>query len=355
MTTAARAKQSVWYKAHYEKIAVLVVLVALLLSAVLLLLRVSNATRDLQNMTKVDDAVTRLPFEAKDLSDFTSFTEALETPFRISSRDNQLLVSELRIISANPDVRTPVPLGAEVCPWTQFPQPTSVARDTTGDGIPDEWYESFGLSAFDPELANRDLDGDGFTIREEFEAGTSPIDPEDHPSYGQKLRVRRVAARPFDLRFQGVQEIAADDVRFMLNVRGQDRSYFARMNETVRGYTIVAYEPRTRMGPFGNPVDASVLNLQRADGRIVELGLNQDVTIDDRVAELIFLVDNSTYVVNNGDEITLMNKPFKVIDIQRNSVLMLDIEREERLTVRQSNPAPSAVSVDDGLGTFEGF
>jgi hypothetical protein len=352
MTTAARAKQSVWYKAYYDKIAVLAVLIALLISAVILLLRVSNATRELQSMTRVDDAVTRLPYQVTDLSDFTPFVKALENPFRISTRDQLLLVSDLRIISANPDVRTPVPLGAEVCPWTQYPQPTSLARDTTGDGIPDEWYVSFGLSAFDPELAGRDLDGDGFTVREEFESGTSPVDAEDHPSYAQKLRVRRVAARPFDLRFQGVQEIAEGDVRFMLNVRDQNRSYFARMNETVRGYTIVAYEPRTQPGPFGNPVDASVLNLQRADGRIVELGINQDVTIDDRVAELLFLVDNSTFVVNNGDEVTLMNKAFKVIDIQRNSVLMLDIERDERVTIRQSNPAKEVNPADDGFGTF---
>ncbi|HMP73474.1 MAG TPA: hypothetical protein PKE55_09455 [Kiritimatiellia bacterium] len=46
--------------------------------------------------------------------------------------------------------------------------------DTNGDGIPDVWYQQYGLNPAVPNLAHLDLDQDGFTNWEEFWAGTNP-------------------------------------------------------------------------------------------------------------------------------------------------------------------------------------
>lgn len=338
MSAASRSKSQVWYKTHYDKVLVVAVLVGLLLSSLFLLFRITEARSALTDVqwTRVDAEHTL--YEPTDIADFIPFVERLESPFQIAMHDTRMLVSELRVMSVNPDVRTPIPYDAEVCPWTQFPQPTGPV-DTTGDGIPDEWYARYGLDPFDTTLASRDLDGDGFTVREEFDAGTSPVDPQDHPSHAYKLRVRRVATRPFDLRFQGVQVVAEGDERYMLNVRGEDRSYFARMGDTVRGYRLVDFERRTREGPHGRPVDSSVLTLERGDGRQVNLVIDRDVTIDDRIAELIFLVDGSTHRVNIGDELTLMGNTYKVIDIQRNEVLIRDEGMEVEVSVGRMTDA----------------
>jgi hypothetical protein len=53
----------------------------------------------------------------------------------------------------------------------------SLNTDDTGDGIPNWWLAAYGLDPSDPHLADRDLDGDGLTVREEFIAGTNPLDP----------------------------------------------------------------------------------------------------------------------------------------------------------------------------------
>jgi hypothetical protein len=43
-----------------------------------------------------------------------------------------------------------------------------------GDGIPNGWKQQYGLDPFDPNVANEDPDGDGFSNLEEFQVGTDP-------------------------------------------------------------------------------------------------------------------------------------------------------------------------------------
>jgi hypothetical protein len=51
--------------------------------------------------------------------------------------------------------------------------------DRDVDGIPDLWEIAFGLDLFDAGDAAKDLDGDGFSNRAEFEFRTDPTDPKD--------------------------------------------------------------------------------------------------------------------------------------------------------------------------------
>ncbi len=337
MSAATRTKERSWLKVHYDKVAIVAVLVVLLASALFLLLQNQKAQRALTDTSWDRIDVGHQHYEAIDISQFRAFARRLEQPPQMEARDHALMVSELRVVSVNPDVPTPIPYDAEVCPWTQYPQPTQAERDTTGDGIPDQWLTGFGLDPLDPDIGERDLDGDGFTVREEFEAGTSPVDAEDHPSHALKLRWRQIREIPFRLRFQGVHEIAEGDYRFQLNLRERDRTFFVALGEMVEGYRLVDFERRTRPGPLG-PIDGSVLKLERADGRQIELRVDTDVRIDERVAELVFLVDDSIFRVREGSEITLMNQPYKVVDIRRDTVLILDENRNQEVVVEQARP-----------------
>ncbi len=58
--------------------------------------------------------------------------------------------------------------------------------DTSGDGFPDRWLIHVGL---DPLLYQYDFDhdGDGYTLREEFVAGTDPLDPNSYFVLGGHL------------------------------------------------------------------------------------------------------------------------------------------------------------------------
>jgi hypothetical protein len=47
-------------------------------------------------------------------------------------------------------------------------------KSQVGDGIPNGWKQQYGLNPFNPYLANEDLDGTGFTVLQDYLAGTDP-------------------------------------------------------------------------------------------------------------------------------------------------------------------------------------
>jgi hypothetical protein len=62
-----------------------------------------------------------------------------------------------------------------------------------GDGIPNGWKQQYGLDPFDPNLANEDPDGDGFSNLQEYLAGTNPTNS------ASGLRIIGVAAQGGDV------------------------------------------------------------------------------------------------------------------------------------------------------------
>ncbi len=53
-----------------------------------------------------------------------------------------------------------------ICSWDDF----------DGDGLPNDWEETYGLDGYDPTDVDLDTDSDGLTNLEEYEEGTDPID-----------------------------------------------------------------------------------------------------------------------------------------------------------------------------------
>lgn len=89
---------------------------------------------------------------------------------------------------------------------------------TGADLIPYAWKRENGFSVEDSTTAIADVDVDGFTNFEEFQAGTDPRDEESSPPAILKLRLEKYEAAPFKFIFKGYTANADGSYDFQLNV-----------------------------------------------------------------------------------------------------------------------------------------
>jgi hypothetical protein len=112
-----------------------------------------------------------------------------------------------------------------------------------------------------------------------------------------------------------VSRITETDVRYQLNLRTLEKTYFARMNEEVEGYVVTAYDEKGADGP--------VLTLVQGD-KTIKLIQGRVVDEQARTALMYFLVDGKRFPVNIGSDITLIDQQYKVVDIGDDRVVIRD-------------------------------
>ena len=78
--------------------------------------------------------------------------------------------------------------------------------DINGNGLPDEWEKQFTLTETAPDS---DEDGDGFTLKDEYEVQTDPTDPLSHPKYIYYVYVGRTI-QPL---FPGLELVSVDKTK----------------------------------------------------------------------------------------------------------------------------------------------
>ena len=323
----ASAERTNWLQQNYDKLLVVITLIALLGSAVYLLLRIQGERTDIAQ-GQWQQAVHPIPAEVLDLVPYReanhSLTNVIDTR---AITTNRLMTSELRVTCVDPDCQLPISYHATTCPFCKAPQPRPPAEDfdRDGDGMPDEWEDKHSLNKYDPNDALFDPDGDGFTNVEEFQQGTDPTDPASVPPPGSKLRVRRILVEPFELEFNGVLDRSGGRL-FQLNSRTQDRTYFKSLGEAIEGWTLAEYLPEAIKGP--------TLVLTNAANRL-ELPRDARIRNPIRSARLISLIDGQQFDVKVDSEIRLSGFVYKVVDIQARVVIIRHSDSGEEIPVNQ--------------------
>ncbi|MBU1693657.1 MAG: thrombospondin type 3 repeat-containing protein, partial [Verrucomicrobia bacterium] len=324
MSTAPRQKTT-WLSQMYDKVAVVVMLLVLLGSALILIFQIGSVRRQLtQGQWDQAPSAPRLA-KPVDLGTYKASLENLARPFQMPQRTHRLMISEVRVSCVR--CQKPIPFNAAVCPFCNAEQPVVIPidkLDTDADGIPDFWESKYGLNPSDRGDAQGDLDGDGFSNVEEFNAETDPTNAKDFPDLAAKLRLRRVITEPFFLRFQAVNEISAGVFQYQLNLRTLERTYFAKIGEDVQGFTVVEYLPNAEKGP--------TVVLQQGEKKI-SLVKGQAVREEELTAQMVFLLDRTTMRARKGDIITLKGQEYKVVDIKRSSVLIRDVKTDKETVV----------------------
>ncbi len=329
MSQAPRGKND-WFRDHYEKVILLVALVALLFSCVLLVQRIQS-DKDSAKPSLARIGWKGSPIAPKDTVPFDDIlAKARATasdPLKVPARTT---VSERRVACVK--CGRPIPYEAIECPFCLAAQPEIVdikKLDTDGDGIPDQVELDWGLDAQNPADAAGDLDADGFSNLEEFSASpqTDPKNPGSMPDPIVKLRVAAIRAVPFYLRFVGTQQMPDGSTRFQLNLQTLERTYFAKLGDVILNYKVDAYDPQGQMGE-------TLTMVRQSDKRSIDLVKGKPVTQQELAIMFVFLVDRSRLPVQRlNDVFALRGAEYKVVDIRRENVVIQNVKTGEKVAV----------------------
>ncbi len=321
-----------WMEQNYDKLALVIMLLVLLISALLLVLRIGEQRKSFNARYASETSSTGVPAKALDVAQVSNLLARLASPFQAQVSGKGFMVGEVRVASIPSGA--PIPFKATVDPFNNTEQPAvDFDPDSDGDGIPDKVELQLGLNPADPTDARADLDGDGYSNLEEYLAGTDPNDPNSFPPPVAKLRLVRTVINPFKLRFLG-SSLLPDGVRFQLNLRTLERTYFARIGEDVEGYRVVSFDDKAAEGP--------TLTLEK-DGSSIRLVQGRVINQEARTALLIFLLDNSRYRIQKGDEIKLKDLVYNVVDIREDRVVIREQQTGKQTVVNLLTPEERAV------------
>ena len=331
---------------HYEWIAATVAVVALAAGAVFFVqaLGEDGDSRAAAEVRRID---SRKPSESgvekADMSLYQLITRTAKAPVRLGDVDPRgynFLASDRRVFCAIAECRAPIPPDAKVCPVCNQAQPEEAAPevvlDGDNDGLPDEWERKVGLNPTNPDDADEDLDGDGFTNREEYEAGTDPADKNSHPDYLDSLKVKlplKQTTLPFYLRSymktpSGMKlEFFSPKERNDYGTLGRTYSVLANAEIGTTGYVVKGFEQKERTmkiaggGGATRKVDVSFATIERkADGRQIKVVVSGDkpkfVPVDVQAVLVYSRGAVKEYVVVQGDKITLNGSEYVVKEIK---------------------------------------
>lgn len=329
MSQAPRGKHD-WIRNHYEKAILLAALAALLISCLLLITQIQA------NKASTSFSLSRIGWKGslvspKDTISFdTVVGNARAAATAALTNRSRTTVSELRVSCVK--CGRPIPYNALECPFCLAEQPPIVditKMDTDEDGIPDKVELAWGLDPQSPLDAAGDLDGDGFTNLEEFNASprTDPKDSESSPDPIVKLRVAAIRPVPFYLRFVSTSTFADGSIRFQLNLQTRERTYFAKLGQVVLGYKVEKYDPEAKDGE-------TLTMVRQSDNYPVVLVKGRPVTQRELAIAFVFLVDRSRLPIQRlKDVFSLRGVEYKVVDIRRESVIIQRVETGEKVTV----------------------
>jgi len=317
---------------HYDKLLVVVALVVLLVSLAYLV--TAGMARDEERGDSSVYAQKLINLKAKpklveaiDMAPYEKATEQLSNPFeipRVAREQANFLTPESRVTCMNTACTKPIPEKAEVCPFCGAKQEGARRPDdhATVGVIPDKIKREMGLNIHDISVESQDLDGDGFTLLEEWKAGTDPKDPKSHPPYTEKLQLTEFRGKKLPLRFTAVNKMPdGHQLTFNWTDPKNRRTYWVKENQpigetgfTAGTLTIKEEERNTPAGPMRVNVSTVVVK-RNSDGKEIELQINEAEKNTDVEAIFVFLVDNSELVLLEKEEFKLRDETYRVVSI----------------------------------------
>jgi hypothetical protein len=352
-----------FFKKNFEKIALALFVVAVVIIGILLYRGVDRLETEIAGQAAVSLKPTGKDLRILDARDFDAVKRLEQPRVKWDDPDTDVpgtLVKPTGFIwCANAECWHWIPATAAKCPFCGAPQgdgdtnTTSEEEDGDGDSIPDEYEKQYVfLDPSNPLDAAEDADNDSFSNYAEFHAGTSPDDPSSHPLLVTRLFLVSVQRDPFNARLQKVTAIQDRpkeewDIQIDVFTDGNKRTKFTGLGKsiTVNGmeYEIAEVEKivEERFNPTTNSkfnIDRSTILLKRKQGDPIKLVRGQPAYDKEDTVRFVLVLD---------PENRQRWRPYSITSDQT-LVLTDSQENSEQYSIQVQNPALVVLRPKDG-------
>jgi len=129
--------------------------------------------------------------------------------------------------------------------------------------VPNEWLEQFGLPIADSDVLDQDPDSDGFNNLDEWSGHTNPTDPNSHPEYHTKLKLKSATEEPFRLVFSSW----VGDTFAINTIDLKQPTQFLKVGDAIKGtrFKVVSFQEKYQPNKYGTNIDVSELTLEQVE------------------------------------------------------------------------------------------
>jgi hypothetical protein len=129
--------------------------------------------------------------------------------------------------------------------------------------VPNEWLEQFGLPIADADVLEQDPDNDGFNNLDEWAGRSNPTDPNSHPQYYTKLKLKSATEEPFRLVFSSW----VGDTFAINTVDMKQPTQFVKVGDSIKGtrFKVAEFVEKYQANKYGTNIDVSELTLEQEE------------------------------------------------------------------------------------------
>ncbi|MES2308660.1 MAG: Amuc_1099 family pilus-like system protein [Verrucomicrobiota bacterium] len=237
--------------------------------------------------------------------------------------------------------------------YLYFPDKSSIEEETEGVKVGEfnlGWLQKYDLPILDPTVATQDPDGDGFTNIMEYNSqdlskGTNPIDPQSHPAYVSRLRVKDLKSNKVSFKFTSVQQLDGQDV-YSIIVETDDgrKSYMKKKGDKIEGFEILNFNAKKEVQKNASTgseesVDVSELEVENTEMEMKTVFIvNQAKNIPDiNVTFVLALVDlvNQPFKVARGKIFDVRGEKFRLLDASPSGAKIKNVDSNQEFTIPQ--------------------
>jgi hypothetical protein len=208
--------------------------------------------------------------------------------------------------------------------------------------VPNEWLEQLGLPIADSDVLEQDPDGDGFNNLDEWSGHTNPTDPNSHPEYYTKLKLKSATEEPFGLVFSSW----VGDTYAINTIDLKQPTQFLKVGDPIKGtrFQVAKFVEKYQPNKYGTNVDVSELTLEQVETHEQLTLVKEKVAISpESVATFVYLWGGrQEFQVRKDQEFSL--KPheqikYKLIDVGPAKAVIGNSQRaDELIEIGQFNP-----------------